>query len=204
MLKSRGWNQDRQAVILGLTGTTCTALIKAACTPLTPTSMHLWGQRLLWSPLRVPENPIMHVLCQLTQLYNRNHAAHWILGGYCRKEQVCPEAGEEMVYMWVYFSPPSAAPAPVQTLVSFWGPWRHGLLFAVKTVWSLCLFVFYRLIKTQVLHACPHREAPGPHLKALFPAGVSQRCISATFYISNHEWTLPKEKDWGWPETNIC
>lgn len=124
----------------------------------------LWGQFLLWSPLRVPENPIMHSLCQLTQLYNRNHAAHWILGGYCRREQVCPGAGEEMVYMWVYFSPPSAAPAPIQTLVSFWGPWRHGLLFAVKTVWSLCLFVFYRLIKTQVLHACPHREAPGPHL----------------------------------------
>lgn len=45
----------------------------------------LWGQCLLWSLLRVPENPIMHALCQLTQLYNRNHAAHWILGGYCRR-----------------------------------------------------------------------------------------------------------------------
>ena len=32
-----------------------------------------------------------------------------------------PGAGEEMVNMWVYFSPTSAAQAPVQTLLSFWG-----------------------------------------------------------------------------------
>lgn len=165
MPKNEGCNQDRQRVILGLTGNTCIALIKATYTPLTSTSVHLWGQCLLWSLLRAPENPIMHALCQLTQLYNRNHTAHWVLRGYCRREQVSPGAGEEMVNMWVYFSPPSAAPAPIlQTPLSFWGPWRHGLLFTVKCVWSLCLFGFYRPIKTLVLHACPHGGAPGPHL----------------------------------------
>lgn len=84
--------------------------------------------------LRALENPIMHALCQLTQLCNRDHAAHWILGGYCRGERDSPGAGEEMVNMWVYFSQTSAAQAPVQRLVSFWGPWRHELLFAVKIV----------------------------------------------------------------------
>lgn len=114
--------------------------------------------------LKSVEHAITHTPCQLMQLHNQNHAVQWRLGGYCRGEQDFPGAGEEMVNMWVYIAPPSAAPAPVQTLLYFWGPCRHRLLFAVKSVWSLCLFVFYRPIKTPVLHACPHGEAPSLHL----------------------------------------
>lgn len=84
--------------------------------------------------LKPVESAIIHTPCQLMQLCNENHAVQRQLGSYCREKQDFPGAGEEMVNMREYIPPPSAAKAAVQTLLFFWGPCQHVLLFAVKSV----------------------------------------------------------------------
>lgn len=152
-LQSR--QRDRQVVILGWTDNN--VLIKAAY-PIDLYINAFTGTVFAQKPTERTGEP--HYVCTLTQLYNRNHAVHWILSSYCKSQQVSPGAGEEMVNMWIY----------THNLLLQWhqyrqpSPQRHGLLFVVKTVWSLCLSVFYRPVKTPVLHAGSQWEAPGPHL----------------------------------------